>query len=1296
MAGYIDKIENFDDGIEQWTSYTERLEQYFAVNEISNEKRVPALLSLMIIDKPKDKSYDDIVKVLKEHLSPAPLVIAERFRFHKRDQKSGESINEYVAQIRKFSEYCNFPDLNDTLRDRLVCGLKSEQTQKKLLSVQALTLEKAMQISVAMETATKDALELQGKQPESAVHKVKSQKPKVNSYQQKPITCYRCNKQGHKADTCRFKDQTCHKCKKKGHIQAACRSKMIKRNVHSLNADDSQDDEFGIYTVFANKDTQKGNNDVGIYTVNSKTKEITVDVKIDNKSVEMEVDTGSALSIIPKKEFDQMFPNRKLDSTDVILRTFSGEKFKPLGVTAVNVNYNDQSEVLSLYVVQKGGGILFGRDWLRKIRLDWSKINKVSVDNVNEKTKELFAQHASVFSDNIGCVSGIKGNLIMKDNVKPVFMKARPIPYALRPKVEQELDRLEEEGIITKVPTSEWATPIVPVVKKSGGVRICGDFKVTINQQLQVDQYPLPRIDDIFASLSGGEKYSKIDLRQAYLQLEMKEESKKYLTINTHRGLYQYNRMLFGVASAPAIWQRTIDQILQGLTGVQCILDDMVITGRNDREPLVNLEKVMKRLEMYNLSVNKEKCKFFKDEIEFCGHKIDKHGLHKTEDKIKAILDTPEPQNVTQVRSILGLMNYYHKFLPNISSVVRPLHRLLEKDAKWDWNEECKVSFKRAKDLVTSEQVLCHYDPELPIRLACDASPFGLGVVLSHKMQDGTERPIAFASRSLNKAERNYSQIDKEALGIIFGVKKFHTYLYGRRFTLITDHMPLVSIFNPKKGISTTSAARLQRYALFLSGYTYDIEYKNTNKHTNADALSRMPQESTEADGEEFDAVDVFMLKQLEHLSLTNNNIRRETARDKILSRVYELVQKGWTVNDDIDLKPYFNRKNELSISQGCLQWGIRTIITTKFRQQTLELLHSAHPGVVKMKLLARSYVWWPRIDSEIESLAKSCSGCQKHHRNPKQSPLHPWEWPSSPWKRIHIDFAGPFIDHMFLIIIDAHSKWPEVIPMKSTTSTQTIRVLRTIFARAGLPEQIVSDNGPQFVSAEFQTFTKMNGITHIKSAPYHPATNGLAERFVQTFKQSLKAMRGENADLNKKLANFLLAYRNTPHTTTNETPAKLFMGRNLRNRLDLIKPDINRQVQDKQMKIAIKPTKETLRQFTEGETVAVRDYRGPNKWTSGLVTKREGPLNYQVEVSPNSIWKRHADQIRNSDFNDKQGEEIQNDKTVEIEIIPDEPTEQPAQDLQPKHQDSEQPLSEPIQRRYPLRTRKPVTKLNL
>ncbi len=456
----------------------------------------------------------------------------------------------------------------------------------------------------------------------------------------------------------------------------------------------------------------------------------------------------------------------------------------------------------------------------------------------------------------------------------------------------------------------------------------------------------------------------------------------------------------------------------------------------------------------------------------------------------------------------------------------------------------------------------------------------------------------------------------------------------------------------------------------------------------NADTLSRNPPKFEKCEQDDCDDVDVFMVKQLEQICLTSDGIRRETIRDNSLSKVYQLIQKGWSVNHEKELTPYFNKRNELSIVQGCLLWGIRTIIPQKYRKQTLELLHSAHPGVVKMKLLARSYVWWPSIDSDIESLAKSCPGCQRDQRNPKTAPLHPWEWPSTPWKRIHIDFAGKFLDHMFLIVVDAHSKWPEVVPMNSTTTGQTIKVLRTIFARTGLPEQIVSDNGPQFVSAEFQNFTKMNGITHIKSAPYHPATNGLAERFVQTFKQSMKAMKRENSDINKKLANFLLAYRNTVHSTTNETPAKLFLGRQLRNRLDLLKPDISKQVQDKQMKSAIKPTKEKMRHFQEGDTVTVRDYRGQNKWTSGHIHKRNGPLNYQVETATGDIWKSHADQIIKSDFQDKPKEIT--DNIVEPDLTSD-----------IVENDNQTPNATPRDvtvptRRYPLRTRKPVVRLDL
>ena len=244
------------------------------------------------------------------------------------------------------------------------------------------------------------------------------------------------------------------------------------------------------------------------------------------------------------------------------------------------------------------------------------------------------------------------------------------------------------------------------------------------------------------------------------------------------------------------------------------------------------------------------------------------------------------------------------------------------------------------------------------------------------------------------------------------------------------------------------------------------------------------------------------------------------------------------------------------------------------------------------MKSLARSYVFWPGIDKDIEHLVKQCSGCQKQQNAPAKAFLHPWEWPSSPWERVHVDFAGPFMNRMFFIIVDAHSKWPEIVMMKSTTTAKTIEVMRKIFARNGLCKQLVSDNGPQFISEEFAQFMKSNGILHLKLAAYHAATNGQAERLVQSFKNSMRAMKSEPGDIGKKIANFLLSYRNTVHSTTNETPAKLFPGRNLRTRLDLLKPDVKRTVTDSQMKVTFSSKNGKDREFKVGQSVIARDYR--------------------------------------------------------------------------------------------------------
>lgn len=267
-----------------------------------------------------------------------------------------------------------------------------------------------------------------------------------------------------------------------------------------------------------------------------------------------------------------------------------------------------------------------------------------------------------------------------------------------------------------------------------------------INQQLDIDTYLIPRIEDMFSSLTGGKQFSVLDLRQAYLQMEVEEMSRDYLTVNTHQGLYQDQRLPYGVAYAPAIWQRAMDQVLQGIPGVACYLDDIIVTGRSTEGHLTNIETVLKRLQTYGLKVNESKCQFLQDSVEYCGHVISECGLHQSCKKVQAVAEMPRPSDVTQLRSFLGVVQYYAKFLPNLASRLEPLHELLKKDVKWNWGQEQEQSFNKVKEMLLEDRVLTHFDPDLEVILACDSSSYGLGAVFSHRMLDGQERPIAYTS----------------------------------------------------------------------------------------------------------------------------------------------------------------------------------------------------------------------------------------------------------------------------------------------------------------------------------------------------------------------------------------------------------------------------------------------------------------------------------------------------------------------------------------------------------------------
>ena len=387
---------------------------------------------------------------------------------------------------------------------------------------------------------------------------------------------------------------------------------------------------------------------------------IKVDMQVDEQNLVMELDTGASRSVISEATYRRYFQGKPFMKGEVKLRTYSGHEVQVRGELQVVVRYHGQQEDLSLLVVEGDGPSLLGRDWLSKLRLNWQQIFIRQAEESHKSLEKVLSQFKEVFNPNLGSLQGYTAKIHLEDNAVPWFYKARPVPIAIKPMIEKELDHLVEQKVLQPIEFADWAAPIVPVLKSDKkSIRICGDFKVTINQVSKLDRYPIPKVEDLFTALSGGKLFTKLDLSQAYQQVSLDEDSKKLVVINTHKGLFQYNRMPFGISSAPGIFQRVMESLLQGIPHVVVYLDDILITGKDDEEHLKSLEEVLSRLKKSGLRLKRDKCFFFQKEVDYLGYKIDANGLHPTEKKLQAIRDAPAPKNTAELKSYLGLLSYY-------------------------------------------------------------------------------------------------------------------------------------------------------------------------------------------------------------------------------------------------------------------------------------------------------------------------------------------------------------------------------------------------------------------------------------------------------------------------------------------------------------------------------------------------------------------------------------------------------------------------------------------------------------
>ena len=546
----------------------------------------------------------------------------------------------------------------------------------------------------------------------------------------------------------------------------------------------------------------------------------------------------------------------------------------------------------------------------------------------------------------------------------------------------------------------------------------------------------------------------------------------------------------------------------------------------------------------------------------------------------------------------------------------------MRKDTSWRWVKLENDAFNKLKDEISSEKVLKRYDPNGDLVMQTDASGVGVGATILQHNEKGFLQPIAYASRILTKAEQNYPQIERELLGVVFGVTKFRLFVLGRRFLLQTDHKSLTKICHENETMPQLISNRIKKWSMLLKAYDFKISHIPGKQNVIADFLSRKPI-NTMISPEEEPADCLIMFVDNKNPVVKAECVIAETKKDPILSEVIENTKNGWNTNPRNELLPYYQRRFELTIEQGILLWGDRVVIPSSLREILLVDLHSEHMGIVRTKQLARIYLWWPRLDVEIESMIKVCQSCQENAKNPSKSVPGTWSWPSGPWKRLHVDFAGPESNgQMYFVIVDAYSKFLEIFPMIKTDAPRMIEKLRKLFSTFGLPEHIVSDNGPQFVSEEFKKFVNNNDIQHTKTSPKHPATNGLAERYVGYWKDSLKKM-GDTADpLQSKLDRFLITYRATP-THMGKSPSELLM---------------NRQPRTKFSALRFSKTKEQVKVFQENmnnfpkykvnDTVFAKNFGKGANWIPGKIIEILSPKSYLIQVK-DVVWKRHVDQLR-------------------------------------------------------------------
>lgn len=1259
-------------------------------------RKINILLSI-IGDKAKKKyanfhiknedmtTTDNILKIIRDNLVSERNLLFDRYTFHNCNQLEEESFDTYYCRLKKLFELCRYDQqvtAKDMLRDKLAFGIKDPNLKKKFLrqDPDTLTLEKLIHFCRAnelSETRFKDmSIE------EKAINKI-SKKTNIEK------NCRFCDTPHEfKKNLCPAWGKICAFCKGKNHFARVCLKKEDKKR--SFSPRDRKSRIKNIKEIKGeHEDSDDGNynenneEDLQIFKLkdnghNSRKGRTELYLKMGQvwKNIPCDLDTCSDANVIGFNEYCKLSEESspKLRKSKGQLKSFGGGNIEVIGEVDVECRRKSKNINLTFLVVNVNHGPLLSEKaclslGLVKYCFQLSSIcSDEDLEERKKKTLQILEKNQDIF-EGYGNIPG-EISLEIKPNSKPVMQTARRIPISLRNDLKKELERLEKENIIQKENhNTEWVSNILLIKRKSNSIRICLDPS-DLNAQLMRPHFQFTTLDEILPELGQARIFSTLDTKKGFWHLKLTENSSKLTTFWTPFGRFRWLRLPFGISSAPEIFAHKMQEITQDLKGVEVLIDDILIygCGENMKQALEdhneNLQKLLIRLKEHNCKLNREKVKLCQTSVKFFGHVLTSEGLRPDQDKTSAISKMTTPRSREELLRFLGMVTYLSRYLKKLSSEVENLRRLTRDDVDWNWTAVEEKEFLNIKTKVMNIQKQKYFNVNEPVTLECDASATGLGAAL---YQD--DQVVGFASRTLTRTERNYAQIEKELLAILFGCTRFDQLLAGnRKITVKTDHKPLITIFQKPL---LKAPKRLQLMLMVLQRYHLEVHFVKGKENVVADTLSRAPLDQEIQESREFERLDIFEIRDEKSLSTEIESIildrtlqitpervkeiHRATEADHTMQKLKEYITEGWPkFITDVEeaCKIYFKYKDELSTQNGNIFRNGRILIPFDMRKNMVKRIHAAHTGIESSLKLARETVFWPGMSLQITQSIQACEICMKFMSAQQQPPMESHETPDYAFQYVSMDvFITEYKGKQtkFLVTVDHYSDYFELDILPDMTAETLINTCKRNFSRHGIPIRVCSDNGINFENKLMKDLAAKWGFEFVTSAPKHQRGNGKAESGVKIAKKLVKkaVLSGED------LWFMLLHWRNTPNKVGSSPNQRIF-SRRTRSSIPMttthMQPEIVKNVSLKiesnkrRHKHYYDRTARILPGLEKGQSVAVQLNPDTDKyWSKGKILSKLKDREYCVEVN-DRIYRRnivHIKPFSNSSTEDNNSKRI-------------------------------------------------------